>query len=68
LVNKQIASFQEEWRNKKATMPFTQFFKELLAACAESTKSWKECCPTATMPARGEVTCSQLPTETEPVG
>ncbi len=68
LVNKQIASFQAEWRNKKATMPFTLFVKELLAACAESSKSWKECCPTATMPARGEVTCSQLPTETEPVG
>jgi hypothetical protein len=68
LVNKQIASFQKEWRNKKATMPFTQFVKELLAACAESTKSWKECCSTATMPARGEVACSQLPTETEPAG
>jgi len=68
LVNEQIAAFQEEWRKKKATMPAADYVRGLLAACAKSTESWKNCCPTATMPARGEVMCSQLPTETEPVG
>jgi hypothetical protein len=67
-VKKEIAAFQAEWRGKKASMQLVDFAKAVMAACKERVPDWKSRCPTATMPASGEVTCSQLPTETEPLG